>query len=43
MESFTKTAMDGSGNEYKYVLDKDGTKTFTRRINGVDYFFTTKK
>ena len=42
-ESLKKAFRDGSNNEYAYSRATDGTKTFKRRFNGVEYFFTNKK
>lgn len=42
-ESYSNIALDGSENQSLYVQTMDGTKTFTRFIDGIDYSFTTKK
>ena len=41
-ESIIKESVKNS-NKYAYIKQTDGTKTFVKNINGVDYIFTTAK
>lgn len=42
-ESFVKISTDGKGNDYTYIKNTDGTKTFIKNINGINYTFTNAK